>query len=173
LRLVVGIWLASAGFRTIASGPKMVSLGRELFRRSLGSEMKKPRHRPGLFVGLTDFSHVRFGVKNGSGPARTACPFYPPSGADIVRPHAQVRFVPRPEVFSGLGHVPLARWMSSPPTTAGARHARVSNIWSRAGRSTTCICYCSSRYRGSHICPRNLRLDSHIAPCPSLLLPVS
>jgi CheY-like chemotaxis protein len=39
--------------------------------------------------------------------------------------------------------------MSSPPTTAGARHARVSNIWSRAGRSTTCICYCSSHYRGS------------------------
>ena len=92
---------------------------------------------------------------------------------DIAQCGQHVRFVPKPEVFSGLGHVPLAQWMSSPPTTAGARHARVSNIWSRAGRSTTCICYCSSHYRGSHICPRNLRLDSHIAPRPSLLLPVS
>jgi hypothetical protein len=61
----------------------------------------------------------------------------------------------------------------SPPTTAGPRHARVSNIWSPAGRSTTCICSDSPHHRGWHICPRNLRLDPHIAARLSLLLPVS
>jgi hypothetical protein len=61
----------------------------------------------------------------------------------------------------------------SPPTTAGPRHARVSNIWSPAGRSTTCICSDSPHHQGWHICPRNLRLDPHIAARLSLLLPVS
>src|SRR5882762_3739862 len=61
----------------------------------------------------------------------------------------------------------------SPPTTAGPRHARVSNIWSPAGRSTTCICSDSPHHRGWHICLRNLRLDPHIAARLSLLLPVS
>jgi hypothetical protein len=63
LRLVLGTSLAGAGFRTIASGPKIVSSPGELFRRSFGSEMKKPRHRPGIIVALTDFSHVRLGSK--------------------------------------------------------------------------------------------------------------
>src|SRR6267378_7523755 len=61
----------------------------------------------------------------------------------------------------------------SPPTTAGPRHARVSNIWSPAGRSTTRICSDSPHHRGWHICPHNLRLDPHIAARRSLLLPVS
>jgi hypothetical protein len=61
----------------------------------------------------------------------------------------------------------------SPPTTAGPRHARVSNIWSPAGRNTTCICSDSPHHRGWHICPHNLRLDPHIAARLSLLLPVS
>src|SRR5712671_2608117 len=72
------------------------------------------------------------------------------------------------------------RWLSgyrrsipSPPTTAGPRHARVSYIWSPAGRSSACICSRSPHQRGWHICPRNLRLDPHIAPRLALLLPVS
>jgi len=33
--------------------------------------------------------------------------------ADIVRLLPHVGFVPKPEVFNGLGHVPLAQWMSA------------------------------------------------------------
>jgi hypothetical protein len=61
----------------------------------------------------------------------------------------------------------------SPPTTAGPRHARVSNIWPPAGRSSSCIYSDSSHHRGWHNCRRNLRLDPHIAPRLALLLPVS
>jgi hypothetical protein len=71
----------------------------------------------------------------------------------------------------------LAQCMSavpipSPPTSAGPRHARVSNIWSPAGRSSSCICSDPSHQRGRHICPGNLRLFPHIARL-SLLPPVS
>src|SRR5450755_2194628 len=46
-----------------------------------------------------------------SGPARHV---RLPLGADIVSLPQQVRLVPsKPEVFDGLGHVPLAQWMSA------------------------------------------------------------
>jgi len=62
----------------------------------------------------------------------------------------------------------------SPPTTAGGkRYARAPGIWLPACRSATCICCHSSHHPDWHICPRNLRLDPHIAARPSLLLPVS
>lgn len=61
----------------------------------------------------------------------------------------------------------------SPPTTARPRHSRVSNICSPAGRSSSGICSDPPHQRGWHICPGNLRLDPHIAPCLALLLPVS
>jgi hypothetical protein len=50
--------------------------------------------------------------------------------------------------------------------------ARVSNIWSPAGRSCACMYYYWSHQWGWHICPHNLRLDPHIARL-SLLLPLS
>src|SRR6202158_338575 len=51
-----------------------------------------------------------------------------PPKATELRTSRHVSNVPKPEVFSGLGHVPLAQWMSSPPTTAGARHARIKHL---------------------------------------------
>ena len=100
-----------------------------------------------------------------------------PALATELRTSLVVQFVLKLEVFNGLVQVPLAQWMSAvrslTATTARLRHARLSNIWSPAGRSTTCICYYSPHHRGLHICPRNLRLDPHIAPRMSLLLPVS
>jgi len=59
------------------------------------------------------------------------------------------------------------------PTTAVPRHAHVSNISSPAGRSSSSTCSDPSHQMGWHICPGNLRLDPHIAPRLSPLLPVS
>ena len=59
---------------------------------------------------------------------------------------------------------------SQPPTTAGPRDARVSNIWSPAGRSRARID--PPHPWGWRICRGNLRLDPRIARL-SLLPPVS
>src|SRR5882724_8894228 len=101
-----------------------------------------------------------------------------PSEADIRVRLQHVCFVQQTRSLQRLGScsassVDVGGSIPSPPTTAGPRHARVSNIWSPAGRSTTCICSDSPHHWGRHICPRNLRLDPHIAPRLSLLLPVS
>src|SRR6267143_3760043 len=102
-----------------------------------------------------------------------------PSGAGIRQPApACPRNLHKTRSLQRLGScsassVDVGGSIPSPPTTAGPRHARVSNIWSPAGRSTTCICSDSPHHWGWHICLRNLRLDPHIAARLSLLLPVS
>jgi tRNA-dihydrouridine synthase len=93
--------------------------------------------------------------------------------ADLIAVGRQSQFNPNIAQLGSCSASGCRRFDPAPPTTAGPRHARVSNIWSPAGRSTTCICSDSPHHRGWHICPHNLRLDPHIAARLSLLLPVS
>src|SRR5437588_2036409 len=73
--------------------------------------------------------------------------------ADILCGDLHVRFGSKTRSLQRLGSCPASSVdvggsIPSPPTTAGPRHARVSNIWSPAGRSSSGICSDPSHQRG-------------------------
>jgi len=98
----------------------------------------------------------------------------------IVAAHQDMAQVEEPGQRGGAAGAwgGLAPNLSAPKPSLGncGANARqhVSDMWSPAGRRKPCICYHSLPHRGSHICPRNSRLDPHIERSwGSWLLPLS